>query len=192
MIILRKEKQFARKIPGQSGGARGLVRKGKILLRKGKKFITTNTPGTVVASVPQAMLEHPAFTTVWGATSFLPVPSTVLALGAEKAARNSSVYNGVANTVSNLYTGTPKSIMTNIGETFVKVRDKIYRIFTPPTNLQQRAIQRQVRENGLRKVRSTANKVDLKLPKPIREMTLKRTVGGTVDTALSLAKNITI
>ena len=186
MIILRKEKQFARKIPGQSGGARGLVRKGKILLRKGKKFITTNTPGTVVATVPQLVIEKPVFTATYGATLPTPLPSYIISSVAQKLAEQSAIHNAAVKAGKELYVGTPKSIITNIGELLVKGRDKVYRVFMPNASLQQRAIQNQVKESGIRNVHQLANKVDSALPEPVRRMTLKRTAAGAVDTVLAM------
>lgn len=185
MIILRKEKEFAR-IPGQSGGARGLVRKGKILLRKGKKFVTTNTPGTVITAVPQVALENPAFVGVYGATLATPLPSFIVATLAQKAAKRSDVYNGVVKGMTDLYAGTPKNIVSTFGEGFVKARDMVSKALTPHASLQKRALQNQVRRSGLHKVKEISNKVDSSLPKPIRGMTLKRTAAGAIDTVLAM------
>lgn len=188
MIILRKEKEFAKvaRIVGQGDGVRGIVRKGKVLFRKGRRFVTTNTPGTVITAVPQVALENPAFVGVYGATLATPLPSFFVATAAQKAAKRSDIYNGVVKGMTDLYAGTPKNIISTFGEGFVKARDMVSKALTPHASLQKRALQNQVRRRGLHKVEQISNKVDASLPKPVRGMTLKRTAAGAIDTVLAM------
>lgn len=81
-------------------------------------YVTTTTLGQKLADTVGFIGQHPAGTVIWAGTSFLPVPSTILSIGAEKAAQKVPIYRKATDFMKTGYNNSPiKNIITSAGNT---------------------------------------------------------------------------
>ena len=181
MIIIRKQKDFAKKIL-----TRRLAEKGKSLvkgIKKEIKNIGSRTPGENVAEFGRRIIKKPAFSITYASTAALPVPSFVLASGAEAAAGKMPGYKKLTEKAARAYEKeTAGSVLRRIGDKLNETRRDLYNATTRRGNLQRRAISDAVYNNSRENIRKSAEAVD----KVTARITPREFIKGSVDALQTL------
>ena len=181
MIIIRKQKDFAKKIL-----TRRLAEKGKSLvkgIKKEIKNIGSRTPGENAALGVGHMIRKPAFTITYAGTAPTPAPSFLTASAVEKLAEKVPGYKKLTEKAARAYEKeTAGSVLRRIGDKLNEARRDLYNATTRRGNLQRRAISDAVYNNSRENIRKSAEAVD----KVTARITPREFIKGSVDALQTL------